>query len=48
MVRKRFVPKMTRAMARMTKSIFESNIALLRVRVQSTGSTMIRQSDYDI
>jgi hypothetical protein len=33
MLRRRLVPKTIRAMARMTNSIFESNISLLRFHV---------------
>jgi hypothetical protein len=33
MERRRLVPKITKAMAKMTRSIFESNISLLRFQV---------------
>src|SRR6266581_3035844 len=47
-VRKRLVPNITKAMAKMTSSIFESNMSLLRSEVNLSRPSMIRQRDYDI
>ena len=47
--RRRLVPNITKAIARMTSSIFESNMSLLRVHGnRNVRAPMIRQRDYDI
>src|SRR6202051_1066769 len=48
MLRKRLVPNITKAMSKMTNSIFESNMSLLRSQVKSSRAPIIRQRDYDI